>query len=719
MKRAKILFLLIFVALSSGQLAWSPASAQEKDAKRPLDMEILIDNSCSMFPSKQILRGCDAFGADPDFLRITGANLFIARLGFAEPDEAKYQLGVIGIGDNPQLISPLQPLSKIRNELATKVVNPQPQPATKLIPALEFAYTELGKSAYASQNQPAVVLITDGIPWPRETQSNADIEKLLSLHSEVPVFVMLLSNPAKKSTDFESYIQFWESLEARYTNIFVYQITGPGEIQDTYNRILGQLQNSIPAQGVSVTKGAETKFFIGHYTQKVIVTATRKTGTPAGSISIRDSKGVPVAADQAGIKYFSGKDNPVEVFSIESPRLSDELKGMNWTVLSSAPVTIFIDRIGSYTVNFLNPPAKAVNITNQYLSVDRQSPNRDFAFRFNLIDESGKPVLDPQQVSGSILSPEGKTIPLPGQGLQPDNQGTYAIPMNMAMLFSGASSLEGRYTINLSAGIIDESTPDSPAIASAKLFIDMGHIPVIRSVAPISITCAAQQQTEIRVTLGELSEGSPDKITVEAQKDGLVVPLELKGDGLYRADIGPICRALVTSVGCSNNQKVSFPIQLNVTLADGTVLPPVQRDVDVQVLGAACTETPLPTATLLPTPTPTPYPDRDQDGLNDAADRCPIQWGLESNQGCFPWSAVWGGSGFLLMFGFIGMVVWPWVQVNRISPPPPAYLLACRDGTPLSDPIAIHTAGKSKRTVHVSVGSSRRAAIRIQEYRAG
>jgi len=713
MKRAKVLFLLIFVALFSGPHAWNPASAQEKDSKRPIDMEILIDNSCSMFPLKKILPGCDAYGADPDFLRITGANLFIARLGFAEPDEAEYQLGVIGVGDKPQLISPLQPLSKNRNELAAKISNPLPQTATKLIPALELAYTELGKSSSKARNQPAVVLITDGIPWPRETQGNADIEKLLSQHSGVPVFVMLLANPDKKSADYESYIQFWESLQTRYTNIYVYRITGPEKIQDTYNLILSQLQNSVSTQGVPVDKGYEIKFYIGHYTQRVTVTTIRKPGTAAGVVSIRDSSGDPVTADQAGIRYFSGKENPVEVFSIESPRLSDDLKGKDWTVIASEPVTVFFDRLGSYRINFLNPPVEAIDIANQYLSLDRQSPNRTFPLQFSLIDEVGKPVLDPQVITGAIQPPEGAPVTLSTQGIKPDSQGIYELPVNMSLLFPGASAVDGRYTLQLSAGLIDESTSGSAAIASARLSLDMGYIPVIRSIAPVTLYCYPGQPAELRVTVDDLPAGTGDKVSIEARKDGLTVPFQPRGEGLYRGDISQICSALVASVGCSQSQSLGFSVHLNVTLVDGTVLPSTERPVEARVTGLTCTPTPFPTATLLPTPTPTPVPDRDQDGLNDVADRCPVQWGFEGTQGCFPWGAVWGGSGFLLMFGILGVVVWPWVQVSRLSPPPPAYILACRDGVDLSDPIAIHTVSRSKRTVHVSIGSGRWAKINI------
>ena len=54
-----------------------------------------------------LVAGCTSYGSDVDFLRITGADMFLARLGFDQANEADYQVAVISLGDEPTLVSPL------------------------------------------------------------------------------------------------------------------------------------------------------------------------------------------------------------------------------------------------------------------------------------------------------------------------------------------------------------------------------------------------------------------------------------------------------------------------------------------------------------------------------------------------------------------------------------------------------------------------------------
>ena len=56
-------------------------------------MVIVLDNSCSMFPKEMLVAGCTSYGSDVGFLRITGADMFLARLGFDQANEADYQVG--------------------------------------------------------------------------------------------------------------------------------------------------------------------------------------------------------------------------------------------------------------------------------------------------------------------------------------------------------------------------------------------------------------------------------------------------------------------------------------------------------------------------------------------------------------------------------------------------------------------------------------------------
>ncbi len=143
--RRFILFILVSILIPA-----YPASAQIETTRLPVDMMVLIDNSCSMFPANQILAGCDAWGSDPGFLRIAGANLFIARLGFGEENESEYRLGVISVGDTPELVSPLKVLLGNRDSLADLIAEPKAQPATRIVPALEMAYKQLDDAAGVS-----------------------------------------------------------------------------------------------------------------------------------------------------------------------------------------------------------------------------------------------------------------------------------------------------------------------------------------------------------------------------------------------------------------------------------------------------------------------------------------------------------------------------------------------------------------------------------------
>ncbi len=194
--RSLLYIVLIFSLVVSFPLK---VSAQTGEIRKAIDMMILIDNSCSMFPASQILPGCDLYGSDPNFLRIVGADLFIARLGFAEPNETEYQVGVISVGDQPDLITPLQPISGIRDQVAREIANPQPQLATRMVPALQMAYDEFRNSPNRRlSNLPAIVLITDGVPWPTEGQGLTQIEDLISKNADTPLFVLLLQNQGQK-----------------------------------------------------------------------------------------------------------------------------------------------------------------------------------------------------------------------------------------------------------------------------------------------------------------------------------------------------------------------------------------------------------------------------------------------------------------------------------------------------------------------------------------
>jgi hypothetical protein len=447
-------FLYIVVAASILLAPFRGVNAQLNESRQPVDMMILIDNSCSMFPQNQIVQGCDVWGNDPNFLRITGADLFLARLGFGEVNEDAYQLGVISFGDDPLLLSPLQPLSAIRDSLATKIANPKPQTATKIVPALQMAYDELANSPNRKlSNLPAIVLLTDGVPYPPQGQTEQDIEALVSKHSDTPLFIMLLEGQGKLSSDYERFIQFWETLATRTTNIFVYPIKDASQIEETYNSIIGQLQNTIPTKGIQISADKPLKIYVSSFLQKIVVTAVRTNRYDQGKLQITDSKGQPVETGQDGVGYFRGKENPIEVMSVVAPRLSDDVKNGYWTISSTTPVTVLVDREGSYGINFISPTSAPSGITNVYKTIDRQTPSGGITITFNLLDNKGNPIQDVQQISGQIITPAGQSVALSDvTPPEPGSDGVYTVNIDVTQLDPEISSKPGRFTFVIDAG---------------------------------------------------------------------------------------------------------------------------------------------------------------------------------------------------------------------------------------------------------------------------
>lgn len=694
------------------------ASAQTNEVRKPIDMMILIDNSCSMFPANQILAGCDLYGSDPDFLRIVGADLFIARLGFAEPNEAEYQVGVISVGDKPDLITPLQPISGNRDQVAKEIANPQPQLATRMVPALQMAYDEFHNSPNRRlSNLPAIVLITDGIPWPTEGQGFTQIEDLISKNADTPLFVLLLQNQGQEGTssDYQSYIQFWQQLQTRYNSIFVYLIKDATQIEETYNGIIGQLQNTIPTKGIAVSPDQPLEFYVSNFLQKVIVTVIHSSANDAGKVQIKDSNGDVVQTDDPGVGYFRGKVNPVEVYSISSPRLKDELKDSNWTITSSTPVTVLIDREGTYQINFLSPISAPTDITNVYRAVDRQSPSSGIAIKFNLLDSNGGVVKDPQRIQTKVINPSGQTqslqdIAAPVNG----TDGVYELDLDPLKLYPQIGDQPGRFIFVINAGQAGGQPEESVPIASARLLMDVGRIPYIRSAAPQPLVCGQDWHSDLRVSLGDYDVSQKAPVQVRVFSAHGEVYLQSSEDGVFSGDLTDLCQPEIAVLTCSTQQNVTFTAELMGQFSDGTELPSSQKSIQVQVITPACTPTPLPTSTSLPPPPPTPVPDRDGDGVNDLQDRCPDTYGLAGSNGCLPVQGMLFGLGgaFLLVAGYLW--VWPLVRMRVFTEPPKGYILVCRSGAAASEPISLFEIGEAHHTDKVTIGGSAKADLVIE-----
>lgn len=708
--------LLIIISLSAG-LNFLSARAQASSGPRPVDMMIVIDNSCSMFPRNRILPGCTTWGGDPDFLRIKGASLFLARLGFAEVNEAEYQVGIVNLGDEPTLISPLKPLSDERDELAQQISDPIAQSATRFIPALGLAYRELMESPNRkASNLPAVVLITDGVPWPPEGQGNSDIERLIQENSDITLFIMLLKGAAEITQDYDLYIRFWQQMQTQYSHVYVYPIDDAGQIETTYNQIVAQLHDTIPTEATSVSAEASQRFFISQFVQKMIVTIIHESSESKANVMIVDPLGQVIEDTEEGVSRFRGEDNPVEVISIEAPRLSEFLKEDYWTIKSDKAVTVFVDREGSYQFNFISPSINLTELNNVFLTNERQSSGREFVVKFNLVTSDGSPVRDPQPIWGDITYPDGSINILPAPAyLKPDVNGDYEIRIELANLYPQVLIEPGRFIIDFKAGSSDSQASAILPIATTRLLVDTGPAPFIQSLAPSSITCSQGQVNPFILTIGDFQTVDPASANAFVQWESVQVPLEGDGSGAFKGDLTELCVPLLANLSCSSRNIASFQVQFQGVLADGYVLSPLVSDLSATVVSPECTATAIPatfTPTPKPTPTPTTVPDTDQDGWDDLSDACPSRAGYALFGGCPPPTSLLllialvtlGGGGFVALYGF------PWLKVRTFAKPPRAYVMACNRGKMLVEPVKVEEIWMKRRTNRVTIGGDRKKA---------
>lgn len=492
MKKIAAFFLVFMVAIST-----SPALSQA-ESRRAVDMVLVIDNSCSMFPRDQILPGCTAFGSDPELLRIIGADLFIARLGFAETNEGNYNLGVVGLGDEPQLLFPLQNLVGARDLAAKSIANPAPQLATKLIPALEMAYKELTTSVNSqASNMKAVVLLTDGVPYPRENQANADIERLIDNHSDIPLFVMLLQSSDK---DLEAYNLFWEEMQSTKTHVYVSKVTDSTQIEQAYNSIVAKIQNTVPADGRVVSPNQPYKFFVSEDVQRIIITTVHPLGDSQSQVTVLDPEGKSISENEPGVTRFRGIDNPVEVISIFQPRLSDNLKNQTWVITSNAEVNVFLDRQGAYRVQFLAPDVSITDFSDSYIAIDSFSPAQDFEIKFNLLYSTGNVKTKPEKIVVKLVLPDGTQSILSNANLlQPDSNGVYTINFNPTNEYPDIENQTGKFIVTVDAGSADDQSLVTIPVSAAKILINFSPGPYIVSLNPPTLTCKDGQSAQFEV----------------------------------------------------------------------------------------------------------------------------------------------------------------------------------------------------------------------------
>lgn len=728
-----VLLLVLMLVLVSLSLPLRPTLASDlEETRRAIDMMLVIDNSCSMFPCPQ--PDCLACGNDPDFFRIYGADLFIARLGFAETNETDYQVGVVSMGARPpDLIRPLQPVHEIRDLLAGEIADPEIQGQTQIIAALQAAYDELRDSPNRKPaNLPAIVLITDGQPYPRTGQSDAEIEQLVAENPDISLFVMLLQTPQNTDAGYREYIAFWQGVQTRYTHVFAHKIESRQQIQETYNQIVAQLQDTIPSTGFPVMPGQPVRVFVSRYVQEIVLTIMHESGEMAGEVKVLDPLGNQVLDTDPGVNHRPPAENPTEVIHIGASRLErddngdgiSDLKEADWIIDAEKEVMVFLDVRGAYEIMFREPTVTQGEVPHRYQAIGRHSPNRDLLIEFQLIDKAGNVIMDPQPIRGTVMHPDGAEalLPIPVD-TQPDESGSYRLRYDYVSTNPAAREESGVYSLFLEAGVATDSFGEIVPITRARLDVSVQLGPLISGVSPETIDCRAGSQVELEVSIENAEYALPGSMRVRVFGGGKEVPLRDEGGGIFTGEVTPLCAALNASLACSTQAGDLFRVRLDAQSTDGLAMSPDEREVMVQVMAPPCTptvtpsptHTPTNTPTPAPTPTSTPIPDSDGDGVNDLEDRCSdlpgvrISW-LGLANGCPIWALIVGGLLVLLLLAGLLVLLIRWLIPSvtiLISPPPNGYVLVCdqEENTRWVMPTAVHTLGKSLRRNKITIGS--------------
>jgi uncharacterized protein YegL len=686
-----------------------------------ISVVLVIDNSCSMFPREQIppdLRATTCAqsgqGNDPLGLRFDGAELFVARLGQAEANTEQYQLGIVSLGDeNAQVIRNLERINDEQRNIITQAIARQsnPQGATEIDAALERAYTQLDQNAIA-ENLPVIVLITDGAPVDRATGSFSeaiwsDIERLLRTNSNVPVFVLFLqdqnNNPLLEQ-QYASYRQRWDNLATELPYLSVRDIAAANQLVATYNDIIAQLQNTTPLPVLSIQAGEAQPFEVSKFTQRVTITIYRRDDDERVEVNITDPNGVPVEADQPGVRFWSGEDNSFDVISILPERL--DLNGARngaWTIRSTTDVDVLIDERGAYTINLLEPDVDRVR-PNTYQVRQQQPTNQVVTFRLSLFDpQTGVPIPERDQpLSVDVIPPDaqGARQPQPVvEDILPNADGVYSFSYN-----PGARLGQFRFIIEAGRGLIvqNDSADFENPITRANVLLDVGDTPYITAVRPESIVCRpAMSPSNMTVEVGDWQKfSSSDDITVRASfqnqnNQPQIINFTAAGNGTFTADLAALCTPLLADRPCGEDTRAPLTILVSGSLpTDPAFQDRADRMVTVQAAPCAITptETPVPppggTATAIIPPGPTPT--GDEPG--------PIIFGRSLSAYMLP--------GIIILGLAIGGIVL-YIRRNSI-PRPEGYINVFRQGKPGRAYVL-----KNYRARTIIIGSDKKAHIQI------
>ena len=165
---------------------------------------------------------------------------------------------------------------------------------------------------------------------------------------------MILKGADSNLDEFDNYVNFWQGMQQKYDNVFVYLIDDPTRSRTPITRSW-LAAGYHPDQRQPGLPGKDLPFYVSRYIDKVVITASYPPGAEQGGLQVIDPRGQVVQEGEAGVARFSGEQNPVEVISIAAPRLADEYKDQYWTIRTDWATNVFIDRLGAYSIQVISP----------------------------------------------------------------------------------------------------------------------------------------------------------------------------------------------------------------------------------------------------------------------------------------------------------------------------------------------------------------------------
>lgn len=346
-----ILALLVILGLCVF-LGWGVANIRNAEAadQTGMDVMLVIDQSGSLWDLGGI-------GADPDMLRMEGAQLVASYLGI-DGLGADYRLGVVYFGTQPRLVAPLTSLVNppVGRQQVLDVLTQTPDPMgwTDVNSALALAYQELYQSERTEAGrESAVIFFSDGRPQtealgtpdsgdPYLAQLRAWVERFAE--RDAAFYTVLLRNVVTETDPFLTHVYrpLWQELaRSSHGNVAFYEVSASQDLPAIYHDLVVQLHQS-QNNAAMVERDVVERLVLpvdvpdGWAWASFVV----RKSDPGVAVSLRQPDGRTLSAETSGTQI---KDGPggihYEIWSVDRPRSGQ------WTLEAQGEglITVWLD----------------------------------------------------------------------------------------------------------------------------------------------------------------------------------------------------------------------------------------------------------------------------------------------------------------------------------------------------------------------------------------